>query len=106
MSSAQFIGLLICAFIVGFWLTGKVRLYYFACAVFILGAISAASGLMDGIRGNHWEIRSGRYGKSWYQNIGVGVVLMGGAVYFARRDWSKTNESKSEPPEPSPGGDI
>jgi hypothetical protein len=92
MNGSLFFGVLVGTALIGFLLKGRLRLYYFACGIFMLGAFGAASGVMDGIRGNHWEVRGPKYGRSWYQNIGVGVILMVGAVYFARRDWPKKKE--------------
>lgn len=90
MNSALVLGLFLCATIVGLLLKGRTRLYYFTCTMFLIGAFGAGLGLMDGIRGNHWEISGGRYSRSWYQNIGVGLILMCGAIYIAHRGRAKS----------------
>jgi hypothetical protein len=101
MSGAEILGYLICGTMFGFILKGRMRMYYFTCAFFILGALMTGLASLDGMRGNHWgwQTRGTRSsGGSWYQAIGLGVVLMCGSGYFAYREWPKKKES-NQPPE-------
>jgi hypothetical protein len=97
MNGALLFGYVLCAVLIGVLLKGRLRLYYFMCGVFAIGLIAAGSGMLDGVRGNHWESRGRKGGTSWYQEIGVGLVLMGAAVYFARLDWTKKREPNPPP---------